>query len=163
EREVATAIGSTPEQLLDGACRSHINTEFSEHLRRHDRTVTPVLRHIHSQVEAGLDDEHWYEDELYFLLHRMIALQGRDRAAAGLVPARRPSTRREVYRRLGLAADFINTNFAQSIDLRQIAAAALLSPYHCLRMFKSVYGRTPHAYLRDKRLRAAHNLLSQRD
>src|SRR5215472_16859717 len=40
-RDVAATVGSAPERLLDGHCSPHINPEFSEHMRSHDRTVTP--------------------------------------------------------------------------------------------------------------------------
>src|SRR5262249_4497304 len=67
--------------------------------------------------------------------------------------------RKELFRRVGLGADFINTHFAEPIVLDDIAAASRLSPYHCLRIFKVVYGRTPNAYLTQKRVQVAERLL----
>ena len=52
--------------------------EFCERVRPHDRIVTPVLRFIHRQIEAGLTDELWLEEQLYFLLQRMHVLRGAD-------------------------------------------------------------------------------------
>ncbi|HEY2809144.1 MAG TPA: AraC family transcriptional regulator [Steroidobacteraceae bacterium] len=135
---------------------------FGESLRLHDTRVSPVLRFIRHHVERGLDDEQWYEEQLYFLLGRMQSLHGRDLATAGRVPARRPGTRQEIFRRLGLGMDFIHTNYRQPIGLAQIAAAAHLSPYHCLRLFRTVHGLTPVAYLRRRRLREAERLLGDR-
>lgn len=134
---------------------------FGETLRLHDARVSPVLRFIRHHVERGLDDESWYEEQLYFLLGRMQSLHGRDRVATERVPAARAGTRREIYRRLGLGMDFIHTYYRRPIGLAQIAAAAHLSPYHCLRAFRAVHGCTPVAYLRQRRLREARRLLDE--
>jgi AraC-like DNA-binding protein len=134
-------------------------SEFSEHLRPHDRTVSPVLRFIRHYVEAGVDDEAWYEEQLFFLVKRMLALHRNDLAAAERVPASRPATRRELFRRVGRGVDFIHTHFAKPIGLEEVAAAAQLSPYHCLRVFKAVKGCTPREFLARKRLQVAERLL----
>src|SRR5262245_46487889 len=42
------------------------SVEFAEHLRPHDRIVTPVLRYIAFHVHQGVDDEAWYEEQLSF-------------------------------------------------------------------------------------------------
>jgi AraC family transcriptional regulator len=150
--EVLRTVSRTDEALLDESQdRSRMAVEFSEHSRRHDPAITPVLRYIQKQVAAGLDDESWYEEQLYFLLHRMFTLHRRDASAKRAIPAARATTRRELFRRLGLALDFINTRFTERIGLEEMAAAAMLSPYHFLRVFKAVHGMTPSAYLREKR------------
>jgi AraC family transcriptional regulator len=55
--------------------------------------------------------------------------------------------------------DFIHAHYAQPLSLREIAAAAHLSPYHCLRVFKAAHGSTPTEYLKNCRLCAAERLL----
>lgn len=156
--DVARCHALAPERLLEdpGAAAPF---EFSERLRRHDRLITPVLRFIYRQVESGVTDEGWYEDQFYFLLQRMQVLQRNDFAAAELIPASRPSTRRELFRRVGRCIDFIDTHYMRHVGLAQIAAAAHLSPYHCLRVFKAVHGVTPVCYLNNRRVRAAERLL----
>ena len=158
--DVACTLADSQESLLEGP-QTHLDSpiEFSEHLRRHDRHVTPVLRFILRHVEAGITDEGWYEDQLYFLLQRMLAVHRRDHGVTALIPAKRAATRRELFRRVGLATDFINMNFAAPMDLQQIAAAARLSPFHCLRVFKSVLGVTPTTYLNQRRVQTAQRLL----
>jgi AraC family transcriptional regulator len=71
----------------------------------------------------------------------------------------RGSTRREIYRRVGFAADYIHTNYAQSLDLGELARVACLSKYHFLRLFALVHGITPHAYLQRERTNVAVRLL----
>ena len=150
--DVLRTVALTDEELLDDPFdRPRIAVEFAEHSRRHDPLVTPVLRYIRQQVAAGVDDEQWYEEQLYFLLHRLFALHRRDARAMRSIPATRASTRRELFRRVGLGLDFINPHFAERIGLEAMASAAMLSPYHFLRVFKAANGVTPSAYLRQKR------------
>jgi len=160
--DVARCHALAPERLLEEPAAG-LPVEFSEQLRPHDRLITPVLRFILRHVESGLTDEAWYEDQLYFLLQRMQVLHRHDLAAAQLIPTSRPSTRRELFRRLGLCVDFINTHYMRHVGLAEIAAAAHLSPYHCLRVFKSLHGVTPVCYLNNRRVRAAERLLRSTD
>jgi AraC family transcriptional regulator len=151
-QEVLRTISQTEEALLDDPLdRSHTTVEFAEHSRRHDAAITPVLRHIQRHIAAGVEDEQWYDEQLYFLLRRMFALHRREARVMHSIPATRASTRRELFRRIGLAVDFINTQFNKPIRLEDMASAAMLSPYHFLRVFKSVHGVTPSAFLRQKR------------
>ena len=162
--EVARALISRQELLLDSPEDTLGRPpEFSEHIRPHDRQIAPVLRFIFRHIEIGLKDEAWYEEQLYFLLGRMLNLQRRDRIATDLIPADRASTRKELFRRVGLAMDFIHSNFSGPVGLKHIADAALLSPFHCLRVFKAVHGKTPIAYLNDRRVQTARRLLRARE
>jgi len=158
-RDVVRTLLTPQERLLENPDPGTAAVDFAEHVHRHDRSITPVLGLIRSQVQAGEQDEGLYEEQLYFLMRRMMTLRDRDRRATQSIRAVRASTRRELYRRVGLALDYINTQFAQPIGLTQIAAAARLSPYHCLRVFKSVCRQSPAEHLRDKRLRVACRLL----
>jgi transcriptional regulator GlxA family with amidase domain len=89
----------------------------------------------------------------------MLAAHRNDLAAAQLLPVRRASTRRELFRRIGLAVNFIHTQYDHPIGLAEIAAAAILSPYHCLRLFRTLHGVTPVEYLHRQRVRVAERLL----
>jgi len=71
----------------------------------------------------------------------------------------RPATRREVYRRISLATDFLHSNYARQISLNELAAAACISKYHFLRLFQLVHRVTPHQYLMRKRSQVAWRLL----
>jgi AraC family transcriptional regulator len=160
--EVQAAARSTPDVLLDDrtAVTGGTAVEFAERLYEHDRSITPVLRHIHRHVSAGFADELWVEEQLRFLLHRMLRLHGNERLREADIPSTRASTRRELYRRLGLGVSFIHTCFREKIGLERIASAAHLSPFHFLRTFKAVFGTTPSAYLNHKRTRVALRMLA---
>jgi AraC-like DNA-binding protein len=57
------------------------------------------------------------------------------------------------------ARDRIDRHFAQPLDLDALAATAGLSKYHFLRCFARTYGLTPHAYLTERRVERAQDLL----
>lgn len=62
--------------------------------------------------------------------------------------------RQYLYRRIVRAKLFIDDNFA-SIDLGNIAGEACFSKFHFARLFKDIYGRTPHQYLTHVRIERA--------
>lgn len=157
-REVAGGLGQTLSQALDaGPETATDDVEFSESLRHHDDTVSPVLRFIQREVAHGMRDEEWLEEQCQFLLTRLLRAQRR-RPTGHDVTALRPERRAELLRRLDLADDFMHARLPESISLADIAAAAHLSRFHFLRVFQSVYGVTPVAYLRDLRVRRARAL-----
>jgi len=65
-----------------------------------------------------------------------------------------------LYRRIVYAKLFIDNNYANKIELDNIADEAFFSKYHFIRLFKSVYNKTPHQYLSFVRIEKAKQLLS---
>jgi AraC family transcriptional regulator len=57
----------------------------------------------------------------------------------------------------------MHAHFSEPLKLRDIAAAAQLSPFHFLRTFRAAYGITPNCYLNRKRAAAARRLLQSSD
>jgi AraC-like DNA-binding protein len=64
-----------------------------------------------------------------------------------------------LYRRIVQAKLFIDKNFGKNIDLNNIADSAYFSKYHFIRLYKKVYGKTPHRYLTLVRIEKAMQLL----
>jgi AraC family transcriptional regulator len=135
------------------------SAEFLESLHPHDKLVSPVLRYIRLHLLRGLDDEAWYDEQLIFLLERMLAHRDGVLARVDSLQINRAVTRREIHRRVSLATDYLHSNYRQPLDLDELARAACLSKYHFLRLFTLVHGITPHQYLLRKRAKAALRLL----
>lgn len=57
------------------------------------------------------------------------------------------------------ARDFLAENYAEDVGLEELAKVAGLSRAHLIRAFRKEFHITPHAYLTDKRVRAAKTLL----
>jgi AraC-like DNA-binding protein len=64
-----------------------------------------------------------------------------------------------LYRRIVHARLFIDSHYAAAIDLDNIADEALFSKFHFIRLFKKIYGLTPHQYLIHVRIEKAMHLL----
>lgn len=70
------------------------------------------------------------------------------------------STRVEMYKRLCVAKDWIDSNFNRSISLTDMAEIAHLNSQHFLRLFKQLFRKTPHQYLIEVRLEEAKRLIA---
>jgi AraC family transcriptional regulator len=158
--EVLSTLINSDDRLLDsGESVPALPLPFTTHLRTHDRSVTPVLLFIRRHCDNGVADPLWYEEQLAFLLERMLVQHRQTIARVRSIPARRAATRREIMRRICLATDFIHSNYERPLMLQDIASAAYLSRHHFLRLFKHIHDVTPHEYLQRKRSTAAARLL----
>jgi AraC family transcriptional regulator len=54
---------------------------------------------------------------------------------------------------------FVEERLAESIRVRELAAAVHMSPYHFARMFKQATGQPPHVYITSQRMDQAKHLL----
>jgi AraC-like DNA-binding protein len=60
---------------------------------------------------------------------------------------------------VGRARAHIDRHFAEALTVADLAAIAGLSTFHFIRAFRAAVGRTPHQYLRERRLARARDLL----
>jgi AraC family transcriptional regulator len=159
--EVLGGMLTPQDRILDRRGESeHAVVEFAEHLRPHDRLVTPVLRYIAYHVDKGVDDEAWYEEQLSFLLERMLSSHRLTAQAIQSLPASRSAKRQELFRRLSWGRDFVHANYHRTITIDDMARAACLSKFHFIRLFHALEGVTPYRYLQQKRVAAAQRLLA---
>lgn len=66
-----------------------------------------------------------------------------------------------LYKRIVQAKLFIDSHFADNIDLDNIADQACFSKFHFIRVFKSIYGKSPHNYLISVRMEKAKKFLTE--
>jgi AraC family transcriptional regulator len=158
--ETLSALISPDDRLLEsGEVPPAASLPFTANLQTHDRSVTPVLLFIRRHCEMGLEDPLWYEEQLAFLLERMLMHHRQVIMRARSIPVRRIATQREILRRISLATDFIHSNYDRPLMLSDMARAAFLSRHHFLRLFKHIHEVTPHEYLQRKRTTVAARLL----
>lgn len=65
----------------------------------------------------------------------------------------------DVLVHLRRARDHADRHYAQDVTLDELAEVAGLSKYHFLRLFKATYGLTPAAYVSQRRIERAQDLL----
>ncbi len=69
-------------------------------------------------------------------------------------------TEQELSNRMMLKArDVMDRSFRDDLDVKALAAVALVSPAHFIRRFKATFGETPHRYLQRRRVERAMFLL----
>ncbi len=66
-----------------------------------------------------------------------------------------------LYRRIVQAKLFIDAHFAENINVEDISDESHFSKFHFIRLFKDVYGTTPHQYLKLVRIKEAQELLER--
>ena len=67
----------------------------------------------------------------------------------------------DIYQRVVTAKLYIDDNFSEPIDLKDISEKAFLSRFHFHRLFTRIYRKTPHQYLTRKRIEKAKDLLAE--
>lgn len=77
------------------------------------------------------------------------------------VKAIKSETRKDLLRKVEKAKEYIDLHYYHDLNIAQIAMKAGLSEYHFFRLFKSVYGLSPHQYIIRKRLFSARNIIRQ--
>ncbi|MEO7150125.1 MAG: AraC family transcriptional regulator [Burkholderiaceae bacterium] len=112
-------------------------------------------------ADVGADgDAGDFQAQLRGLIALLVDAERCLRLRAQAIASVKPSTRRELFRRVLVATDHIHGHYQQRLALDDIAAAACLSRFHLLRLFGQVHGDTPHAYLMRKRRSVALRLLA---
>lgn len=157
--EVLRSLVTPADRLLDEPAAPGQAVQFFERTYPQDAGLASSLKALRTQCRNRAPSQGELEGLLHPLLVRLLQLHGNVGREVERLPAVRRATREELYRRLWRARDFIDASFAESIDLKGIAAAAELSPHHLLRLFKKVFGETPHQYLTRRRLEQARRLL----
>jgi AraC-like DNA-binding protein len=66
-----------------------------------------------------------------------------------------------LYKRIVQAKLFIDKFYSEKIDLDNISDEAYFSKFHFIRLFKAIYGKTPHQYLTTVRIEKAQQLFQQ--
>jgi AraC-like DNA-binding protein len=144
--------------VVNGNGRSRV--EFFETLHGHDGLVSPLLKRMHGRAKEGLATQEWLEDQFFAVARAMLKVRGRSEKQAARIPAKRLSTRLELYRRLLRGKDFLDSFRTEELQLHEVARTACVSPYHFHRLFREAFGETPNQYLQRKRLARARELLT---
>jgi AraC-like DNA-binding protein len=71
-------------------------------------------------------------------------------------PVRAPD---DVLAHLRRARDHADRHYAEPLDLEQLAAVAAISKWHFHRLFQATYGLSPAAYVSERRVERAQDLL----
>lgn len=120
--------------------------------------IDPLTRSLGLTLIEELATDHpqraYVDDIVHLLLCRVLRLHSNARTCPAA--ARQPLA----PFRLRRAIDFIERSLADPIGVAEIAAASGVSPFHFSRAFRQTTGRPPYAYLLDRRIARAKDLLA---
>lgn len=148
---------SVPQRQLLRSWTQDGSVQLFEHLRARDKAIDAVLRYIAHHVRDGVEDAMWCEEQVRFLLSRLLANECALAGAAGA--GARTWRRHDVLLRLARVTDLIHCAYERPLTIDELGEAAHWSVFHLMREFKAVHGVTPHEYLQRRRTQAAAHLL----
>ncbi len=137
--------------------------DFFTRIESADSWFMSFIRRFHTELSVGrISRVEW--DQNFLLAGEMLVLgRGDTIQRIARLPALRKATRVELYRRLLKGRDFLLSSLSEPIRLKDVAAAACLSPFHFHRTFAQAFGESPHRYLTRQRLQRAAKLLGETD
>lgn len=92
---------------------------------------------------------------------RLLAVFAKLLRRHGSARARRDDTRRREHGPVARALQYLDAHYADAVDLATLATVAGVPRVRLLRAMKRATGMTPHAWLMDRRVRAARQMLGQ--
>jgi AraC-like DNA-binding protein len=118
---------------------------------------------MYARVKAKSASDEWLEERFIEVGEALLKVHGSTQRHARRIPAKKVSTRVELYRRLLRGKDYMDSFYASEVQLHDAAAAACVSPYHFHRLFHEAFRETPNQYLQRRRLAQARKLLEHTD
>jgi AraC-like DNA-binding protein len=100
-----------------------------------------------------------FEEDFLVLAQALLGFYERIRRLAARIPAAKPSTQGELFRRILIGREFLHASASGPVSLAAAARAACLSPFHFHRGFTQAFQKTPHAYLTALRLARARRMI----
>jgi AraC family transcriptional regulator len=159
EQFLASAMHSSDTLLNEGKQLTVPTVAFHNRLYRRDAAFNALVKKLQQSKQNSTTDKLLFEECLADLLMHLL-VQHRDQLKTITnMPPLKLSTKRELYKRLAFATDFIHASYAGQIELEEMANAACLSKFHFLRLFKHVHHASPYQYIQQLRIERAGQLL----
>jgi AraC family transcriptional regulator len=145
---------------LDAYLHSYFTyPEFMESIHTvHETTVGDKLVELKHLIQSGTEvkpNKEWFLD----LSERIIYQEYGNYLALKEIKNVKPSTRKEVLQRLQLAKEYIDINFLQIKEIKEVADHCRMSEFYFFRRFKEVYKKTPYQYITEQKMHLAKYLL----
>lgn len=136
-------------------------TDFVEnHYEALNTRLGQTLSQIaHAAKHENLQIDTFNEEFFYQISEQIITDQIPVFKQLHSIPSIKSSTKKELYKRILLGKEFIDACFRLPLSIEIVAKEACMSEYHFLRLFKLVFGLTPHQYILQKRLEYSNNML----
>jgi AraC family transcriptional regulator len=121
-----------------------------------------LLRDMDLSIQNNnLNTEDLTIEFFYTLSEKIIADQIPIFRQLQAIPSIKSTTKKDLYRRIAKGKEFIDASFSTPLTIESVAKEACMSEYHFFRLFKSIFGVSPHQYILKKRLEYGKNILRQ--
>ncbi|WP_421824284.1 helix-turn-helix domain-containing protein [Flagellimonas oceanensis] len=148
---VMYALTQSHETLLDRPTGTQTEYRFSDQLHYKDQRMAQLL----SSFQTGMD-----EGFFMALIQYCLVLDQREKGRSLMVAAAKKSTRDELGKRMARARDHLYGRYMDTtLSVTDVAGEVGMSPYHFIRVFKSVYGVSPYRFIKAIRVERAAHLL----
>jgi len=117
------------------------------------------IKNIINNTGFSIDFKSESNSVFFKFLSEVLTLHRIDYPLLQKMPPVKLSTKIDLYKRLCLAKEYIDSNISGKLNLDEVASAACLSQFHFLRIFKSTFNETPHKYIVSRKLEKAYFLL----
>lgn len=97
----------------------------------------------------------------YTLAEKLILSQIKINHQINKISSAKSSTRKELYKRLSTARNYIFENYTTNLQLDDLSKVAFLSKYHLLRTYKQVFDITPYQEVLKLRLEKAKDMMQE--
>lgn len=154
--QVLRSLVTSPGRLLDEAYFTvpFERIELYNRLHHRDHHFDNMIADLRNENDGMREEE-----RLYDMLVYLLAKDSDVRKKARAIPALKKSTRDELVKRLLITTDYIYSLYDKDISLDELARVSCLSKFHFLRLFKIVFGKTPHQFINEVKVLQSRHLL----
>lgn len=134
---------------------------FIETLYKKDKRINELFTNIRTGLSKDQHSKESVKEQMHELLEYLILSQVKISNKFNIKNKNKNYINIELYKRLLIVKDYIESCYNEKITLSELAKAACLSEHYMLREFKKFFKITPHQYLTNVRLSNAVTLLSE--
>ncbi|MCB0599043.1 MAG: helix-turn-helix transcriptional regulator [Lewinellaceae bacterium] len=147
-------------QLLDVPYTDVEPVHFFEHTYCSPTPLTARLGAVARQMQVENESSYALAPDIFYeLAEQLLSFQQNTAGRIERIGSQTPAVRRELYRRVLAAREFLYSHWEANPSLQEVARQACLSPYHFHRTFKAAFGCSPMRWFRRRKLGKARELL----
>ena len=158
-KEAYSSLTNSEEKLLTSEKSNTSSPRFIQKLYAKDFFIQRALSEIKNLSENFNENKFEVEEKLSGLISRIFFTQENIHREIEKISAAKKSTKLELYKKLHLIKDYIESCCNEKISLNDLAKISCMCEHYMLREFKKYFRVTPHQYLTNVRLEAAKNML----
>lgn len=161
-KDLSAFMNEGAHKVVDDPLReSTTSFRVFEKLYPHNDKTKTFLHGIRNHFNASCNDALKLQEMLSFLLEEFVSLHTETRMEIDKMQAKKKTTREEIYRRIHIAKDYLESCYEENICLEDLSRICLLNSFQLLREFDKYFKVTPHKYLTCVRMMEAKKLIEQ--